>query len=199
MILVLTSNTLLAQSIHIHSISTLRSTGFLEAGYTIDGDHMAGSRAKLTNPSNFSDTGTYRKNIVLHSGYTTTGSLEQITGIEGIDIFFFGSFSGSDTDFNAFSQAEIDSLYAWSLRGGRLIIAEQVRQSTYPMNHLSKKWGYDLKWKQTSEIIPLQETNDNMIFEGAFGNVEQANQGGSAQGYIVPSGEHISVLARNTG
>lgn len=199
MILFFTGNTLLAQSIHIHSVGTLRSTGFLQAGYTIDGDHMAGSRAKLINPSNFSDTGTYKKSVVLHSGYTTTGSLEQVTGTEGIDIFFFGSFSGSDTDFSAFSQAEIDSLYTWSLRGGRLIIAEQVGLSNYPMNHLSEKWGYDLKWKQTSEMIPLQETKDNMIFDGPFGNVEQASQGGSAQGYIVPSGEHISVLARNTG
>jgi gliding motility-associated-like protein len=187
-----------AQTINIHSVSTLREISF-DNGYTLDGDHMAASRVKLFNPANFSDTGLYKKNITIQSAYFTSGSLEQITQIHGIDIFFFGSFYGSATEFIPFTQGEIDSLYVWSLRGGKLIIAEQnLSGAAYPMVHLGQKWGYNIMWLSTSGIIPVEKAKRTKIFNGPFGLVDRANMGGSAQGYFSGTGPDISVLATNS-
>jgi len=196
MILMVSGFSTYAQTISIHSVGTLRQTSF-DNGYTLDGDHMAGSRAKLYNPENFSDTAQYKKNITIYSAYYTAGSLEQITQINGIDIFFFGSFYG-ETGFILFTQAEIDSLYAWSLRGGKLIIAEQRGQSGYPMENLGQKWGYAITWQSTSNILPVEKAKDNRIFNGPFGVVEHASMGGSAQGYLSGTSTNTSVLATNS-
>ena len=185
-----------SQTINIHSIASLRQTSF-DNGYTLDGDHMAASRAKLFNPENFSDTGVYRKNVALHSAYYTSGSLEQITLIEGIDIFFFGSFIPESGGLVPFTQAEKDSLYAWSMRGGKLIIAEQGIPGGNPYQNLSEKWGYRITWSENSTIIPVEKAKDNRIFNGPFGTVDHASMGGSAQGYLSGTNEDISVLGTN--
>jgi gliding motility-associated-like protein len=195
LILLLTRLSTWGQIINIHSVASLRSNGW-DNGYTLDGDHMAASRAKLFNPINFSDTGVYKKGITIHSDYFTSGSLEQITGIGGIDIFFFGSFGGSVSEFTPFTQAEKDSLYAWSLRGGKMIIAEQIIPgvSSY---QLGQKWGYTLMSRTTSTIIPVEKAKDTKIFNGPFGVVDAANMGGSAQAFFDVNTPFISVLGTN--
>lgn len=197
LILFLSMNTLHAQTINIHSVGTLRSTQW-DKGYTLDGDHMAGARAKLINPVNFSDSGIYKKNISIHNAYYTSGSLEAVTGTDEIDIFFFGSFGGAPYEFAAFTEAEIDSLYAWSLRGGKLIIAEQGSSSVYPMQHLGQKWDYWIPFVSISKILPVAQAKNNRIFNGPFGVVESANLGGAAQGYLSDLNKNISVLATNS-
>ncbi|HYW94669.1 MAG TPA: hypothetical protein VE870_03715, partial [Bacteroidales bacterium] len=197
LILVFSMNTSHAQIINIHSVGTLRST-YPDKGYTLDGDHMAGARAKLINPVNFSDTGIYKKNISIHNAYYTSGSLEAVTGTADIVIFFFGSFGGTSYDFTAFTEAEIDSLYTWSLRGGKLIIAEQGSSSVYPFQHLGKKWGYEIPFVFISKILPVEQAKNNRIFNGPFGVVESANTGGASQGYLSDLNKNVSVLATNS-
>jgi gliding motility-associated-like protein len=184
---------IIAQTINIHSVASLRETSF-DNGYTLDGDHMASSRAKLFNPGNFSDTGIYKKKITIYSAYYTSGSLEQITQNDDIDLFFFGSFNEGGANTIPFTQPEIDSLYEWSLRGGKLIIAEQSNPGGSDYQQLDKKWGYTIAYLPTTYIFPVEEAIQTKIFNGPFGVVERANMGGLAQGYFRVVSSDISVL-----
>lgn len=183
-----------AQTIHIHSIATERQLGG-DNGYTLDGDYMTVTRAKLLNPANFSDTGIYKKKIEIYSGYSTSGSLEHITQEDSIDIFFFGSFFGvTSQDFTPFTQAEIDSLYEWSVRGGKMIIAEQCCMDGTQLVHLGGKWGYQIVQLVPASIYPTAKAKSSKIFNGPFGVVDHASEGGSAEGYFRGIGPEKKIL-----
>src|SRR4030042_3722061 len=96
------------QQINIHSIHTLRQTGS-DCGYTLNGGHMRGSRAKLLSTDNFGPEGIYPKTVHITDAYLETESLCQINSDPDIDIFFFGTFNKQDAI--PFSSSEIDSLY----------------------------------------------------------------------------------------
>ncbi len=108
-------------TLRLHSISTDRQP-LGDNGYTLNGSQMVNSRAKLENPDNFGDNGTYGKEILIIDGYQTSGSLTGVGSIPNEDIFFFGAFDMTSNNMEQFSQEEKDSLYAWSKRGGKLII-----------------------------------------------------------------------------
>ncbi|MBN1180820.1 MAG: HYR domain-containing protein [Bacteroidales bacterium] len=186
------------QTINIHSISTARQTSEGDGGYTLDGGHMAASRFKLLNTSNFGETGTYNKNISIYDYYFTSGSLKQITQVEGIDIFFFGSFNNSSATFKKFTSDEIDSLYKWSKNGGKMLIAEQGDIDGV-FENIGYKWGYHIQNYSTSSIIPNEQGLKTKIFNGPFGEIQRASQGGFAQGYFVGLPKNISVLATDGG
>ena len=92
---------------------------------------IGGSRWKLLNASNFGFSGIYPKNVSIFDGYDISGSLTGVSTIPTNHIFFFGAFNKLDASTQQFTNAEIDSLYNWSLRGGKLIIASGGLYSTY--------------------------------------------------------------------
>ncbi len=121
------------QQINIYSISTERQTAG-DHGYTLDGTFMVNSRIKLLTAFNFGATGVYPKEVIITDGYATIGSLTSVTQLPYNSIFFFGTFNKDDATFKAMTDAEIDSLYEWSKKGGKVIIAEQPPVSALGFN-----------------------------------------------------------------
>lgn len=188
------------QTININSITTSRQTGG-DNGYTLDGTRMTvGSRLKLLNTSNFGSTGTYPKNISIFDGYGTTGSLTSISTVPVNNIFFFGSFNKLEASTQQFTSDEVDSLYNWSLRGGKLIIASGIIYSTfYDASMLNSKWGYGWTQLAPNGFNPTTVGNNTDIFNGPFGNVISANQGAAAQGFFntIPTNSQVFATDAN--
>lgn len=187
------------QTIFINSITESREPSG-DNGYTLDGSRMtAGSRWKLLNSGNFSSSGIYPKNISIFDGFGTTGSLTGVSAIPINHIFFFGSFNKLDASTQQFTNAEIDSLYNWSLRGGKLIIASGGSYSNfYDANILDSKWGYSYQSQNPGNFVPNANGNNTSIFNGTFGNVIAANQGAGAQGYFSSLTSNSKVLATDS-
>ncbi len=185
-----------SQTINIHSITTSRQSNG-DNGYTLDGLRMTpGARQKLLNPINFGVNGTYTKSVSIFDGYGTTGSLTQITNVPTDIIFFFGSFNQLDASTQQFTNAEIDSLYYWSKRGGKLIIASGIIfSSIYDASMLNSKWGYSWTQNSPNSFIPTSTGASTDIFNGPFGYVIAANQGAGAQGYFSQIPTNSSILA----
>jgi gliding motility-associated-like protein len=185
-----------AQTISIHSITTSRQTSG-DAGYTLDGNFMiGGSRLKLLSSSNFGSSGTYPKAVTIFDGYGTSGSLAGVSSIPSSSIFFFGSFNILDSTTQSFTNAEIDALYDWSLKGGKLIIGSGgAVLNFYDTNILNSKWGYSHFYQVPSIITPTASGNGTDIFNGPFGNVAFAFQAAGSQGYFDALTNNSQVLA----
>lgn len=194
-ILIISSNTV-AQNISIHSISTVRQPSG-DNGYTLDGHLMNESgRKKLLNPNYFGENGIYNKSVTIFDGYGTTGSITSVSSIPKNSLFFFGSFNKNDPSTQSFTNAEIDSIYNWSVNGGKLIIASGGEWGpAFNSNLLNNKWGYAYIRQEPSPINPIFNGNNTDIFNGPFGIVTNAIQGGSAQGYFTQLTSNAIIYA----
>jgi hypothetical protein len=184
------------ETIHIHSISNDRMPGGDgDVGYTLDGLRMIGARAKLLNPANFSPTGTYSKQIEITDDF----EVESISSIPDIDLFYFGTFNKNNTSLIPFEDTEIDSLFEWSIRGGKLIIgaAAVAEIYNYQPDILNIKWGFDITFVGVSDYIPVVASSTISIFDGPFGEITTALQGGAVQGYFNLLPEDKIVLAED--
>ncbi len=184
--------------IKVHSITTARQSGG-DHGYTLDGIRMKNTaRPKLLNQANFGTNGSYPKSVSITDAYGTAGSLENIP--TDIDLFYFGIFNTLEASYIPFTEAELDSLYAWSERGGKLIIGASAPGSptVHNPNVLNAKWGFDvlLNFPSTT-IIPTQTGTETVIFNGPFGEVPTANQGGFAKGYFNLLPDDVVILGED--
>jgi len=185
------------QNININSISTIRQSSG-DNGYTLDGFRMTeGSRPKLLNPSNFGANGIYTKVISISDNYGTSGSLTQVYSSPTNSIFFFGTFDKNNTSTQQFTNDEIDSLYNWSLRGGKVIITTQSSSFGYDYTRLNSKWSFSTNQSNPSSFIPTTDGKNTEIFMGAFGNVKTASEGGSLQGFFDTVPPNSKILATN--
>lgn len=176
-----------ATTIRLHSITDGRQTGG-DHGYTLNGPRMINhARPKLENPAYFSPTGIYPKTILINDSYGTEGSLESITSISGIDMFYFGVFNKLDGSMIPFTNAELDSLYAWSKRGGKMLIGASGTPSlnVFDPSNLNAHWGFDIVYHiPLVQVLPPPTGEGEPLFNGPFGMVAAANQGGASQGYF---------------
>ncbi len=188
---------LIAQdTLQLHSISVQRQPNG-ESGYTLDGFQMfTNARQKLLNPANFGPGGTYEKSIEITDGYALSNDLVGINEVENIDLFYFGSFNIPDFEDNPFTEEEIDSLYAWSRQGGKLIIGGSSSSPSIGIDFrvLEERWGYGVELvfdpTPSQQNIPAEGTQDLGLHSGPFGTVLSAEQGGLGQGYLneIPPG-----------
>lgn len=181
--LLLVGSFLVAQTIELHSITYTRqydSSEFWNAqiGQTLDGTMMRESREKLLNVANFGPDGSYPKKINITSGYGLEGSLKEVTSLPANDIFFFGSFYSIAQTTETFTPGEIDSLYIWSKRGGKLIIAQDL------FGVLNPKWGFRMNGTTAGYLVSDFNSYKNDFFNGVFGSVATLKQAGSVQGYF---------------
>jgi gliding motility-associated-like protein len=186
-----------SQTININSIRTTRQTGG-DQGYTLDGLHMlTSSRSKLLNQNSFGSSGIYPKSVSIHDAFSTSGSLSQIGIIPTDQIFFFGSFNLLNGTLQQFTIAEIDSLYNWSHRGGKLIIGTQpsVGAVGYDSRVLNSKWGFELTLTTANYFNPTTQGSNSDIFNGPFGIVSSAVQGAGSQGFFNLMPQNSIVLA----
>jgi hypothetical protein len=189
------------QYVVIHSITTARGNSG-DAGYTLDGSKMVtGARIKLLNPANFGPSGIYPKTVVIYDEYVTPGSLQEVFDLPYEDIFFFGSFNKYDQTLQPFGGSEIDSLYNWSLNGGKMIIcAGQYYQQPpgWDSQVLDARWGISWVDSNPAYFNPVLTGFGDGIFKGPFGTINGVNQGGSLQGYLDPLNADSKVLAMNS-
>jgi hypothetical protein len=190
------------EEIELHSITNARMSAG-DVGYTLDGFQMADSRLKLGNSANFGPGGTYGRPVQITDGYGNSGDLTALNANPDISLFYFGIFDSSNASLVPFNGAELDSLHAWSVRGGKLIIGASAPVTGFPWQFdiLNSRWGFDLTGVDTAialtPVIPTAAGLSSLLFDGPFGQVTLANQGGSSQGYFsaIPPGS--VVLADN--
>jgi hypothetical protein len=186
-----------AQTLNIHSIDDSRMWAG-DYGYTLNGMHMIyGAAVKLSDTSNFSPAGTYPKNVTITSAYATSGSLENISGVQDIDLFYFGSFDKNNFWLYQFTDAELDSLYNWSVNGGKMIIggAAAATQFGFQTDILDSKWNFEIALASLTSIYPTTAGTASTIFNGPFGTITSASQGGNYQGYFSSIPADAVVLA----
>ena len=174
-------------------------------GYTLDGSFMLqGSRAKLMNLVNFGTAGTYSRTVFITDAYGTSGSLSQVSAQPYSTIFFFGAFDKLDAGTQAFTSAEIDSLYNWSKCGGKMIICSGQTSPqpwggpSYDSRVLDQKWGIAWNFETPAYLVPTAAGSATDIFNGPFGSVTGAYQGGAIQGYLDTTNTNTKVLAKSS-
>lgn len=174
----------IAQTINVHSISERQTAG--DNGYTLDGEYMIqSSRTKLLNLNYFGPTGVYPKTVSITDGYDTTGSLVNVSTLSPYSVFFFGSFDTSNPSTIPFSNQELDTLYNWSLKGGKVIIAGNPEFLCF--SSLCSLWGFSQSGSSSSfiSIFPTAIGMNSDLFNGPFGFVSGVSQGGFSYGYFT--------------
>ncbi len=184
----------LSQTINLHSITHQRQPNGGE--YTLDGTEMnGGARLKLLSTTNFGISGVYSKSVNIVDGFGASNSLTQVVNFPYNDLFFFGTFDKGDNTLVQFTFMEIDSLYNWSKRGGKLIICGSAPSGGYDPSILNAYWGFQITNAVPSSFIPNSVGLNTDIFNGPFGSIDSACEGGSAQGYFSLLPSNVSVLA----
>lgn len=185
-----------SQVINIHAITHQRQSNGGE--YTLDGAAMNTSgRLKLLSVNNFGIAGVYSKSVTIDDGFLASNSLTQVSNFPYSDLFFFGTFDKSDGTLVQFTNTEIDSLYNWSKRGGKLIICGSAPSGSYNPAVLNSKWGFQIRAAVSGSFIPTSVGLTTDIFNGPFGSIGSASQGGTAQGYFNLLPSNVSILARD--
>ena len=190
------------EDIELHSITNARmSVG--DVGYTLDGFQMVDSRVKLENSANFGPGGRYGKSIHITDGYGNSGDLTALNANPDISMFYFGIFDSGNPSLIPFTSAELDSLHDWSVRGGKLIIGAGagVPELGFLPEILNSRWGFNLAWVDPgiapTPVIPTTAGLSSLLFDGPFGKVSLANEGGYSQGYFSTIPADSVVLADN--
>jgi hypothetical protein len=201
-LLLLSNFVVRAQTIEVHSVSDVRGSN-TNSGYTLDGSWMSSSaRLKLLNTANFGSTGTYSKSVRITDSYSTSGSLTQVTSLSYNTLFFFGSFDKNDPNLAQFTTAEVDSIYRWSKRGGKMIICagqqSDPNMPPYDSRVLDSKWGISWVSSNPSYLLPTTAGSSTSIFNGTFGASSSANEGGYLQGYFSPVTPGNQIFATST-
>jgi len=190
------SNALICQ-IQIHSFSAARS----QSATTLNSPVMLGARAKLLNPVNFGPGGTYPKTVSIDDKLILQGNT---TDISTKDIFFLGNFNIPNT-VPPFSDDEIDSIYSWSLRGGKVILSAGQIYPEYGIfsDLFNSKWDFVMGLYGNSTGTLVTHTNPSAagegIFNGPFGNVTSVNQGGITQSFILSGPQNSQCFATIAG
>lgn len=186
-----------AQELTVHSITHSRQLD-PTSQYTLDGWLMTNSsRQKLLNPKNFGKEGMYLKTVNILDRYEQLGSLVEVSDAPTDHVLFFGGFDEYESR-ETFSQAEIEALYQWSLRGGKVIIATggsaESDEFSYDQDILDKRWDFKYQLKFPSQVLPTEEGRGTVLFNGPFGQIVGAVQAGFMQGYFSQIPENSKVL-----
>jgi hypothetical protein len=181
-------NNLLAVSqdkIQIYSIDNARMPMY-DHGYTFNGGALNIVKSLLRNDSLFGGEGIYPKKVEINDAFAESGSLTQI-GEFNPDIFFFGTFNWANGSLKQFTAQELDSLYQWSIRGGKLIIATQPASSFtgFYTSILDSIWNFELVNTYSTNIPFWDPYTGNPLFNGPFGRVDTLPQAGVARGYFL--------------
>jgi hypothetical protein len=150
-------------------------------GYSLDGTFMVDAlTAKLTSPDNFGPDGIVDCELEL----IPLDDVSSVMAINdaGCDIIFLPNvFIEPGTNIMDLGQSFIpeeilQNVYDWSLQcSNNLVIASQGEANI---------WGYTTTNSNVNPNTPIPGTSLNSIFEGAFGALDQFNQGGTFPGGI---------------
>jgi gliding motility-associated-like protein len=186
------------QTIQLYSIAQARQLGGGDLGYTLDGKWMnKSSRLKILNKRYFGPAGIYPKTVNVIDTFVYSESLRGITKLPTSSLFFMGSFNRIEPAFEDFTGAELDSLYNWSVRGGRMIITSGLVATSggFYSDYLDSRWNYEAALVPASSVIATPEGNNSGPFKGPFGTASNVMQGGGAQGVFYKTPDNIKVMA----
>lgn len=154
---------------------------------------MPDIRAKSLNLAEFGAGGTYPDSVIILDDWIGSNSLTTVTTLPTEDIFFFGMFNRAEPSLVDFTPAELDSLHAWSMRGGRVIIGAHATFTNFGSFHpdvLNSRWGFDVAPGGYETLEPTQAGIASGVYDGPFGTITSAPEGGSIRGYfsVLPPG-----------
>lgn len=195
-VLVFFPATLVNGQIVIHNVSWQRQPG--GESHTLDGV-MPDARAKSLNPANFGPNGWYPESVIIIDEFAASNSLTAVTTLPTDHIVFFGMFNRLEPALHTFTSQELDSLHAWSMRGGKVIIGTHATYpnfSTFRPDILDGRWGFTTI-AGGGYLTPTPEGQELGLFNGPFGVVDSAGQGGSIQGRFLSIPAATVVLSRS--
>ncbi len=178
----------------IHSITTSRQPA--NEVHTLDGA-MFNVRTKLLNPANFGPGGTYPESVTIIDEFATSNSLTAVTSLPTDHIVFVGMFNTMEPSLAPFTSSELDSLYTWSMRGGKVIIGSHAtfpNLGTFRPALLDSLWGFATE-AGGGYLRPTALGSELGLFAGPFGVADSVAQGGSIIGHFSTLPAHALLLA----
>jgi len=166
--------------------SVANSRFFESGGWTLDGDEMTNTRAKLMEPANFGPEGTVPEAINI---IDVEGEISYVA-LSTFDVFFIGYFD-SEGD-NAFSNFELNSMEAWVSAGGTMIITCDDPGYDAVCNHFGPTIAGSFA---NPPVNPTPASVSRPIFNGPFGTATNLAMAGS-QRYFDDTGGFM-VLAED--
>ena len=180
---------LFAASFDIHAIEvgSIADSRFEDSGgWTLDGEEMTDTRAKLLNPANFGPAGTVSDAVHI----TDLAGPISYTDLSNLDIFLVGYFEDDDPDF--ISEDEGTAMIAWVEAGGTMII------SCDDNAHDAICIAFGVGISGSSATPPANPTvvgATRPMFDGPFGTPSELAMAGERQ-YFSNTGGY-SVLAQD--
>jgi len=171
-----------AFAIEIGSISNTR----FPDEWTLNGDEMTDTRAKLLATSNFGPVGTVPELIRL----TELSAPINTTALSTFDIFFIGYLEDGDPD--AFSSGELNAFEIWVEAGGTMIIT--CDEDDY--DAVCEQFGpIPSNSNAAPPAIPTDAGMMHPIFDGPFGTVSELGMFGTRKYFENTAG--FTVLAED--
>lgn len=179
------------QTIRVGSIVDSR---FNSGGWTLDGTHMAGARAKLLNTANFGAGGTVTRPVLITDTGGAVGSVTT-TLLNSFDVFFIGYLD--DANPNAFTPAEIAAMQSYVNSGGTMIVT--CDDSNY--DAVCAAFGHPASPIGTgvNPIVPTAAGTASPIFTGPFGSVTAINEFGTKGVFTVATGATVLGVDSTAG
>ncbi len=177
---------LLAGPIRLGSVTNAR----FGWDYTLDGDEMANTRAKLLNPGSFGPSGVVRRAIQITDTAAAKGSVDAAL-LEQFDVFFVGWFG--DNEPNAFTAAEIDAFRAWAWNGGSLI----VTCDNANVDAVCAAFGHPSGGPLQGPVVPAAGAATHPLVKGQFGEITSLAFSGHRSSFQSTTG--ADVVMRESG
>lgn len=156
------------QAIEIGSVADDRFQ--LERGWSLDGDQMTRTRAKLLNPENFGAGGIVTESVSI----TDLSGPISYNALTSFDIFFIGYFLDEEED-KSFTADELQAMLDWVTAGGTMII---TCDST-DLDDVCSFFGPIPSETTASEPVnPTPGAATRPIFDGPFGQVAELDMAG---------------------
>lgn len=169
------------QAIELGSLSTER----IGTDWTLNGDQMTDTRAKLLNPANFGPGGTVEEaiNITDISGEIT------YTALSNFDVFFYGWLPNA-SDMHL-TEDEGTAILDWVNDGGTMIFSCDDPDH----NSICIAFGLGITEVVDNPLAPTPASANRPMFNGPFGEVTELNTGGNRSWFSDTAG--FSVLAED--
>ena len=182
----LSATVLVAGPIKVGSITDAR----FGWDWTLDGQEMSNTRAKLLNPVSFGPAGVVRRAIQITDTGAAVGSVDEAL-LEQFDVFFVGWFG--DNTPNAFTAAELDAFRAWVWNGGSLI----VTCDDDSVDAVCGAFGHPAGGPLDGPVVPASGAATHPLVKGQFGEVTSLAFSGDYSSFTATTG--ASVVLRESG
>jgi hypothetical protein len=159
--------------------------------WTLDGNQMANTRAKLLNGANFGPGGIASRPIQITDTAGAVGSVDAAL-LANFDAFFIGYLD--DPNANAFTASELSAMQTWVNGGGTMIVT--CDESNY--DAVCSQFGHPATSGSPgiNPIVPTAAGAAHPIFTNVFGTVTSIVETGTKGAFTSTTG--ATVLAQDS-